>query len=115
MPVTRFKEIYNGSAAYTSQWYQLDTRGVNNDMYEGGITISNVAAGDTVVVEGTFKDVIGVDKSFLASLTASDIAVIQTVTGATSVTTVVNITQPFAYIRVRKTGTAGSVKIQGVI
>jgi hypothetical protein len=114
MPITKYKLIYNAAPAITTDWYQLDTRR-NDDSYEGALSVGPLSAGDVVIVEGTFVDQVGIDKSFLASLTPSDIVTIGTVTGATSTPTVVNITVPYTFIRIRKTGAVGVAKVQGVI
>ena len=104
----RFKVLYNSAVAANGNWIDLDTR------YEDDTTRViqvSLTSPDTVVIEGTTKDIKGIDKSFLDTLTADEITTITTV----SSDGFYNLTGAWTYIRVRKTGTAAVALVQGMI
>jgi type 1 fimbria pilin len=108
MAIKRFKVLFDGTTAGTGDWYELDTR------YEDDSTRVlqiELTASDTAIIQGTTKDVKGPDKSFLDTLAPDEITNIVTV----SADGFYNLTGAWRYIRVQKTGTAGNVKVQGMI
>ena len=108
MGIRRHKVIYDDSAAGTSDWVHLDTR---YEDHFGRVLAIVLTAGDTVELQGTVKDVKGIDKSFLDDLSASEIHSIKTYTATEN-----DILEgAWTFIRVVKTGTNGTALVEGYI
>lgn len=107
--IRRNKELYDAVAAGTGEWIALDTR------YEDSPTSRPIrvvlTAGDTLTLQGIVRDVKGIDKSFLDSLTADDISTLKVYTATENDLLDGNWT----YIRAVKTGTAGRGLMEGFI
>ena len=103
-----YTEILNQSAAGNGAWFKLDSRyeKVSNRSIQG-----NVTTGDTITIQATAKDVKGIDKTWLSSLAASEITTLKAYTA--DFNDIIN--GPWAYIRVVKTGTAGTSRVLGMI
>ena len=108
MSIKRYVVLYNDSAANTGSWIQLDTR---YEDYSQRTLQFTVVSTDNLILEGTTVDYKTIDKSYLSTLPASDISTITTITSTGTYT----LTGPWAYVRVRKTGTAGVGKAEGLI
>lgn len=109
MGIKRYKVLFDASTASTGEWFSLDSR---YDQSTERVVQVDLTVGDTVYLEGTTKDVKGIDKSFLDDLEASDISIIGTYTADNTGDVLVG---PWSYIRVRKTGTTGAAKVSGFI
>ncbi len=106
--IKRYVEMYNSSAAGSSDWIPLDVR---YDESPVRIIQVELTASDTIAIEGITEDVKGIDKSFLTTLTAKDITTITTISADGSY----KLEGPWTYIRVTKTGTTANAKVQGFI
>lgn len=106
--VKRFKVLFDAATASTGSWFALDSR--YDESPTRAIQI-DLTVGDTVVIEGTTKDVKGTDKSFLTTLSANEISILGSYTASDADV----LEGPWTYIRVRKTGTTGPAKVQGFI
>jgi len=108
--ITRHKVLFDQSAAGSGNWFRLDTR---YDQEQARTLQVDLTSGDTVVLEGTTKDVRGSTPALVtASIEADDITAIGTFTtdGTGDL-----LAGPWTYIRVTKTGTTGNAKVQGFI
>lgn len=108
MSIKRYKLLLDQTAEGTTDWVALDTR------YDEDPTRSlqiAVTTGDSIRIDVTTKDVKGIDKSFLDTMTASDYTTYDTVTA----TDTLLVEGPWTYIRVAKTGTNGPAKVLGFI
>lgn len=105
--IKRYKVLYD-SANTTGNWIALDSR------YDDGDNVRSIQIDITgtssVSIQGTTRDVKGIDKSFLDTLPATDISTLNTVTADTAM----NLEGPWTYIRVVAVG-AGAVKVQGFV
>lgn len=107
--IKRHKVLYDSSAAGTGEWFRLDSR--YEESPSRAIQVF-VASGDTLTIQGTTKDVRGsTPTEVLASLEADDIVDIKAYTASEAD----NLEGPWTYIRVTKTGTTGTGKVQGFI
>lgn len=106
--IKRSKVLYDSAAADTSDWFALDVR--YDESPSRAIQVY-VTTGDTITIQGITKDVKGIDKSFLDTLTTADISDIKAYTASEPDV----LEGPWTYIRVVKTGTTGQGKVQGFI
>lgn len=110
--IKRHKVLYDATAAATGDWVRLDNR---YEEYGGRVFQAELTAADTLVIEGTTKDVKGLtaaqEATMLAALGPNDITAITTISADGSYL----LEGPWSYIRARKTGTAANGKVQGFI
>lgn len=108
MSYKRYKELMNQSTAGNSQWWDLDVRyeAISVRPIQGTIT-----SGDTIVIQGTTKDIKGNDKTFLDSLTSNDYTTLATYTANFNDL----IEGNWTYIRIVKTGANGTAVVKGFI
>lgn len=109
MGIRRYKVLYDDSAAGTSDWLALDSRYEDDGV--GRVVTVTLAAGDTFELQGIVKDVKGINKTFLTTLSTSEIHSIKTYTASEN-----DILEgQWTYIRVVKTGTAGEGRFEGFV
>lgn len=107
--IKRHKVLYDATAAATGDWFRLDIRYDDTPLRTIQVELT---ASDTIVLEGTTKDVRGSTPALvIASLNANDISTITTL----STDAPYLLEGPWTYIRARKTGTAANAKVQGWI
>lgn len=108
MSIKRYKVLYNSATAGTGDWVALDTR--YEQLSERPLKVTLVD-GDTVTLQAIVKDVKGPDKSFLTTLTDSEIASLKTYTETEQ-----DILEgAWTYIRIVKTGTSGVALVEGTV
>jgi len=107
--IKRYEVLYNTSAQGTGAWFRLDTR--YEETCERALQVF-VTTGDTVTIEGTTKDVRGSTEQLVtASIAADEISTLKSFTANGAE----NLTGPWTYIRVTKTGVNGPAKVLGFI
>lgn len=107
--IKRYVQLFNASTATSGPWVPLDVR---YETKPSRILTINLTTGDTVAIQGTTKDIRGPGYDQITpNLTAADIATI------TSVTTsgFYEVSGPWTFIRVTKTGTAGNATVEGMV
>ena len=105
--VRKSKVLLIGTSASTGDWYQLDYR---FDVNTQRTLFGTVTSGDTIYIEATPQPIYNIDG------TAASVSVIVTIgTQTTAGSFNVLLEGPFAGIRARKTGTAGTCIVQGVL
>jgi hypothetical protein len=109
MSIKRHVVLYNDSAAGSGNWIPLYTKYAGGDQNR---TIQvNMNASDTVDIEGTTIE--AKDATDLGTVAAEDITVIKSYTGNTDENDA--LLGSFTFVRVTKTGTNGTAKVQGQI
>ncbi len=111
------KVLYNSSSAGNGSWFILNGR---HEKFSERSIQGTVTAGDTIAIQATTRDwkpphpyVAGglQEAAFLAALTSADITTLITYTA--DFNDIMN--GPWTYMRIVKTGTTGTSKVEGMI
>ena len=105
MPSKRHIILFNASTATTGDWYKIA------DPETPSAIQVNMNASDTVTLQGTTLE--AADVTALGTVAAADITDLKEYTGGTDFND--TLLAPFTFIRVTKTGTTGTAKVQGAI
>lgn len=106
--IKRWKVLYDSIAAGNGDWIALDVRYDESPVRTIQVELTST---DTIIIQGTTKDVKGTDKSFLTSLATDEIATITTISADGAYT----LNGPWTYIRAVKTGTTARAKAWGFV